>query len=265
MAENEDQVPQDDELHAEDLLDAEEQAASDEQVAPAAEDTEVAADEEPSVDEELNEEEQAVEVDERAPELQVLDHLQRQEVEARAADPTVSALAAVEAQAALAAAEVQNVEPDLSVQAMIEMQSRQDVSLEDKEAALARAEEVGASAAVQQALLAHSAEANDEQPLTQRPVELVDPLESGAGAGTLHDTSHAGEDAGVVVRTQRRPGAPLTDEQAELATFPSGPKDRDVAEEEQASLGAAGLDGATVTATVGAEPVFVDDDNEEDE
>jgi hypothetical protein len=173
---------------------------------------------------------EAVQSEEVAPELQVLEHLQVQEVEAREADPTVSALFAVEQEAAAQA--VVEVEPDPSVQAMLKMLSDPAVPLEDKESALARAEEVGASAAVQQALLAHSAEANDEQPLTQRPVELVDPLEEGAGAGILVDTSHAGEEPGVVVRTQRRPGAPLTDEQADEATFPSGAKDRDALEDE---------------------------------
>lgn len=162
---------------------------------------------------------------------EALEHLLEQEREAREADPTVAALFAVE-QAQAEAAE-QEVELDESVRAMLWMQSGGNAQRADgHDEALEKGRELGAHADVQQILM-QSGE-NEEQPLAQRPVELVDALEEGAGVGTFKDTSKSGDQPGVVIREQRRPGAPLTDEQADIATFPSGPKDRDAKEDDEA-------------------------------
>lgn len=173
------------------------------------------------------------EEDDKSPELTVFEHLQEQDREARAADPTVGALALVEAQAEKEAAEAQGAELDESVAALLNAGERSPDKPQTLEEAQALSDEVGGRADAQQALLLHNAEVEDEHVLAQRPVAQVDMLEDGAGAGTFRDTSHAGQDPGTVIREQRRPGAPLTEDQAAIATFPSGPKDREVPEEEQ--------------------------------
>lgn len=197
--------------------------------------------------------------DEDLTESDALANRARQEREAAEADPGLAHVLAVQDAAAEAAEEADEIDP--SVQAMIDSLTAQAERL-DEDGALRKLDEVGAQADVQQALMDN--EANRVQPLAQRPVEAVDALREGAGAGIFVDTTLAEDEdiPGHVVRVQRRPGAPLSEEEADAATFPIGTKDRDEVADEEIFTPDEG-EGPMI-ALPDRDPVYVED-REEDE